>query len=128
MNIRSYWNLQCDCNIFYPVEYRHVFWSFIEKWKSHIKCISDHLTFLSSFMIQWILFILATLAEPKYFRIKIKILNIWIRVNKKSNIFFLCSYCYLNEVTQLRGRVWVNKLSFFLIWYPQKSTPDDSIV
>lgn len=39
-------------------------------------------------MIQWILFILATHAEPKYFRIKIKILSIWIRVNKKIQYIF----------------------------------------
>lgn len=37
---------------------RLVFWRFIEKWKSLIKCTPDHLTFLSPFIIQWILFIL----------------------------------------------------------------------
>lgn len=90
MNIRSYWNLQCDYNIFLPVEYDHAFWRFIGKWKSRIKCISDHLTFLSSFMFQWIVFILAACTEAKYFRISIKILCIWFKTNfKKSNIFLL---------------------------------------
>lgn len=39
-------------------------------------------------MIQWILFILETFAEPKHFRIKMKILNLWIRVKKKIEYIF----------------------------------------
>lgn len=103
MNIRSYWNLQCDYNIFLPVEYDQAFWRFIGKWKSRVKYISDHLTFLSSFMFQWIVFILAACTEAKYFRINIKILCIWFKTNfKKSNVLLLVHplSLKLNAITQ----------------------------